>query len=374
MNFLHSTWLDSNALGGLTLWAPILAVFMIALVLIPPARIIAIKLGYLDEPGGRKLHKAPTPPIGGLIIFTLFLIAHSLLFAFSTEIISLYAALILLLVTGLVDDKKPVPAALKFFIHFAAAGIIVFGGDTQLANMGNMLGFGEWQLGPVFASIFSVACVVYLINAINMMDGLDGLAGGKSLVILIWLMIAAYISGQGSALLHIGLLAAPLAGFLFYNMRHPLRDKACIFLGDTGSMALGLIIAWFCIHLSQGDYTILNPISIAWIIALPIIDAFGLFVMRIREGRHPFSPDLRHFHHHFIHAGFPVGETTFMILTLGMAFGAIGFSASLFHWPEPLMTALWIGLWLGHAVLVIKSNRFIAFLKKIFHISNREKT
>ena len=187
-------------------------------------------------------------------------------------------------------------------------------------------------------------------------------------------MIAAYISGQSAALLHIGLLAAPLAGFLFYNMRHPLRDKACIFLGDTGSMALGLVIAWFCIHLSQGAYTFLNPISIAWIVALPIIDAFGLFVMRIREGRHPFSPDLRHFHHHFIHAGFPVGQTTIMILTLGMGFGAIGFAASLFQWPEPIMTALWIFLWLGHTVLVTKSKSFIAFLKKFFHIRNRDKT
>lgn len=175
-------------------------------------------------------------------------------------------------------------------------------------------------------------------------------------------------------MLHIGLLAAALAGFLFYNMRHPLRDKACVFLGDTGSMALGLIIAWFCIHISQGEGAALTPISIAWVIALPIIDAFGLFAMRIYEGRHPFSADLRHFHHHFIHAGFPVGESTFMILSLGTTLGAVGFLASVLNWPEIIMTFFWILLWIGHAILVIKSHRFIQFLEHIFHFKNRDKT
>lgn len=373
MNFLESTWLNTHALGEHTLWVTLIGAFILTTFIIPPARIIAIKLGYVDEPGGRKIHHAPIPPVGGIIIFTLFLVLQTTLFSFTPELISLYGALALLLITGIIDDKKPVPAQLKFLIHFAAAAIIVFGGQAQLENMGNMLGFGDWHFGW-FAPIFSIACAVYLINAINMMDGLDGLAGGKSLVIIGWLMVAALMQGNENAALHMGLLAAPLAGFLFYNMRHPFRDKACIFLGDTGSMGLGLIIAWFCIHISQGQDAILQPISIAWIIALPIIDAFGLFAMRIYEGRHPFSADLRHFHHHFVHAGFPVGESTFMILSLGTALGAIGFFASLYNWPEPVLTILWVLLWVGHAILVIKSDRFIMFLEKIFHLRNRNNT
>ena len=368
MDFLQSTWLENAPLGVHTIWLTLLAIFVATLALIPPTRHFAIKLGYVDEPGGRKIHHAPVPPIGGFIIFTLFLALNAIIFTLTPALLSLYAALTLLLITGLIDDKRPVPALLKFIIHFVAAGIIVFGGGAQLNNMGNMLGFGDWHLGWFFAPIFSIACVVYLINAVNMMDGLDGLAGGKSLMILFWLMLAAHISGHSAAMLHIGIIAAALAGFLFYNMRHPLRDKACIFLGDTGSMGLGLIIAWFCIHISQGENAPLTPISIAWIIALPIIDAFGLFAMRIYEGRHPFSPDLRHFHHHFIHAGFPGGDTTLLIITLGAGLGAVGFAASIFNWPEPLMTALWVVLWLGHAVLVIKSHHFIRFLEKLFHI------
>jgi UDP-GlcNAc:undecaprenyl-phosphate GlcNAc-1-phosphate transferase len=371
MEFLQTTSLINGNLNALTLWGIIIAAFITTLALIPPVRLLAIKFGYVDQPGGRKIHNAPTPPIGGFVIFALFLIMHAALFQFTPQVLSLYTALILLLITGLIDDKKPVRASLKFLIHFAAAAIIVLGGGAALENMGNMLGFGEWHLGW-FAPIFSVACIVYLINAINMMDGIDGLAGGKSLVVLGWLIVAALLHGQLEAVLHIALLAATLSGFLFYNMRHPLRDKACIFLGDTGSMALGLIIGWFCIHMAQGTNAPLQPISIAWIIALPIIDAFGLFAMRIYEGRHPFSPDLRHFHHHFIHAGFPVGQSTVMILSLATMLGAVGFCASMFHWPEPLMTVIWIGLWLGHAILVIKSEHFVRFLQKICHMSHRK--
>ena len=371
MDFLQTTSLLNMPLNATMLWAMIIAVCIISAALIPPARILALKLGYVDQPGGRKIHNAPTPPIGGFVIFTLFLLIHSLLFQFTPQIISLYAALILLLITGLIDDKKPVRASVKFLIHFAAAAIIVLSGGAELENMGNLLGLGEWHLGW-FAPIFSIACIVYLINAINMMDGIDGLAGGKSLVILGWLIAAALLHQQFETALHIGLLGATLSGFLFYNMRHPLRDKACIFLGDTGSMALGLIIGWFCIHMAQGENALFQPISIAWIIALPIIDAFGLFVMRIYEGRHPFSPDLRHFHHHFINAGFPVGQSTFIILSLSTALGAIGFCASIFHWPEPLMTAIWIGLWIGHAILVIKSECFVRLLTHIFHLGQRK--
>jgi len=370
MDFLQTTSLLNLSLNTTVLWAILVGVCFATIALVPPARTLAIKLGYVDQPGGRKIHNAPIPPIGGFVIFSLFLIIHALLFQFTPQITSLYAALILLLITGLIDDKKPVRASIKFLIHFAAAAIIVLGGGAELANMGNLIGLGEWNLGW-FAPFFSIACIVYLINAINMMDGIDGLAGGKSLVVLVWLILAATLHGQHETVLHIGLLAATLSGFLFYNMRHPLRDKACIFLGDTGSMALGLIIGWFCIHLAQGDNALLKPISIAWIIALPIIDAFGLFAMRIYEGRHPFSPDLRHFHHHFIHAGFPVGQSTFMILSLASALGAIGFCATLFNWPEPLMTVIWICLWIGHAILVIKSEHFVHFLQKVCHLGQK---
>jgi UDP-GlcNAc:undecaprenyl-phosphate GlcNAc-1-phosphate transferase len=175
------------------------------------------------------------------------------------------------------------------------------------------------------------------------------------------------VSGWWEAFQLLSILVACLGGFLYFNMRHPWRRKASIFLGDAGSMALGLTIAWFAINLSQGPGPgpVFEPVTIAWIIALPIIDAFGLLVMRLKEKRAPFSPDRRHFHHHFLEAGFTPAQATILILAWGVFLGAVGVVGMMLGVPGPVLGWLWIVLWLSHALLVIKSASFVQFLKRM---------
>lgn len=340
--------------------APVMA-FVLTLGLIPAAKFLAKRLGYVDapdSPGGRKQHDEPVPPIGGMVIFPVFVFAALFLGIDVAAIGPYLTALALVLVIGFIDDRWPVNAKLKFAAHFMAAIIVVVPGGAQLQSLGNMFGLGALELGW-FAIPFSVACVVYLINAINMMDGIDGLAGGMSLIIVGWLTFAAFIAQDWMLVGVFATLGAALAGFLFYNMRHPFRDKASVFLGDAGSMALGLTIAWFCISVVQDPDPVLVPISVAWIIALPIIDAFGLFAMRLYEGRHPFSADRRHFHHHFIHAGFPVGHSTLLILIWGGFLGAVGYFGIAHGIPQAVLTLAWIALWIGHALVTMRPQRLI---------------
>ncbi len=359
---------------NLPLFVPPLLAFALTLVLIPVGRFLAIKLGYVDKPdapGGRKQHDIAVPPIGGVIIFPVFVGCAALA---GINFIALWPyvfALFLVLFTGFVDDRWPVNAKAKFAVHFLAAILVVIPGNTQLHTLGNLFGMGTFELGW-FTIPFSVACVVYLINAINMMDGIDGLAGGMSLIIMAWLSFAAAMAGDVMLLTVFATLAAALGAFLFYNMRHPFRSRASVFLGDAGSMALGLTIAWFCISAASGPEPVLVPISIAWIIALPIIDAFGLFVMRIKEGRHPFDADRRHFHHHFIHAGFPVGHSALLILCWGGLLGAIGYFGVAYGLPQAGLTIAWIFLWLGHAVLTIRPQGLINLLTFIRKCSTQD--
>ncbi len=235
----------------------------------------------------------------------------------------------------------------------------------QIETLRNILGLGELRFGHWSGILFSIACVVYIINAINMMDGLDGLAGGKCLIILLWLMAACGIYNWWEAFGGVAILAGAIAGFLIYNMRHPFRKRAAVFLGDAGSMALGLMIAWYSIGLSQGDHPVIAPVSVAWIMALPIIDAFGLLVARLREGKHPFHPDRRHFHHHFLNAGFTVRQSTFLILLWGATLGAFGYLGLMAGIPEAVLGWLWVLLWLSHAVMVMKPDGFIRMLTKL---------
>ncbi|MEZ5814192.1 MAG: MraY family glycosyltransferase [Alphaproteobacteria bacterium] len=332
--------------------------------LVPLARKAAPKVGLTDKPGGRKDHAGEIPLVGGVVIFPVF-IALSLLWGdgLSTHW-PLYAALLVLLVTGAVDDRVHLHSLTKFGLQFVAALLVVLPGGAELHQLGNLFGLGDFGLG--FMSVpFSVVAVVLLINAINLMDGLDGLAGGVSFIILGWFLVACIIAGEAVFSPSIIILMAGLAGFLVYNMRNPLRRKASVFLGDAGSLCLGLMVGWYAIHLSLEETRVIEPISVAWVLAVPVWDECAQFYRRVREGRHPFSPDRGHFHHHFIAAGFAPGKAVFTILSVVALSGFIGVGGVLAGVPLAVLTVAWIAGILGHMGFSRKRGRYSRFLGRL---------
>lgn len=339
--------------------------FALVLVLVPPARKLALRVGFVDAPGGRKEHEEPVPPIGGLVLFTVFMIIALLTGTDFSDAWPLFVALGLILFTGALDDYRHIDAWVKFGVQFLCAGLIVLASEARLYNLGDLFGFGVFHLG--FMSIpFSIVAVVLFINAINLIDGLDGLAGGVSFIVLFWLAVACAVAGQGAMLLALLPLIGALAGFLFYNMRRPGRARASIFLGDAGSLGLGLVLAWFCIDFAQAPGpVVLPPIAVAWILALPIIDICAQFNRRVREGRHPFDPDRGHFHHHFIHAGLPVGRAVALILLICFILGGVGYFGFLIGLPQWVLTLVWIMLLFAHIGLSRKPQIYIDFLNQL---------
>jgi UDP-GlcNAc:undecaprenyl-phosphate GlcNAc-1-phosphate transferase len=354
-------WLNIVMISG---WIFSLIAFAVVALLMPLARAVALRLGYVDAPGGRKQHDAPIPPIGGLVIFPVFIAVSMLSGADASAHGFLYIGLIIFLVMGAVDDLLPIPALVKFAVQLAVAWMLVVPGGAVLPNLGNLFGAQPFDLG-LMAVPFAMAAVVLLVNAINLMDGLDGLAGGIGVVILGWLALASFLAGDGASLLILGPLLGALVGFLVYNMRHPFRAKACVFMGDAGSLSLGLVIAWFSIYLAKQPVPVVQPISVAWILALPIMDTCAQFYRRIREGRHPFSPDRGHFHHHFLQAHWPVAKAAGFILLAGALLGAIGFGALALGLPPIVLTVTWIILLLTHMEISRRPSRYIAILRKL---------
>lgn len=363
---------------GLNLPLPValLCVFGVTLVLsllaVPLVARIAMKLGMIDAPGGRKQHDAPAAPVGGIAIFSVLLLVFlggGSLFGINLPW-ALITSLALILLVGVIDDIREVDARLKFAVHFLVAGILVVGGGARIAGLGDLLGLGPIWLGWLSVP-FSIACVVYIINAVNMMDGLDGLAGGNALIIFLWFGMAAWLGEEWKTVFEIAVFCACLTGFLFFNARTPWRKQASVFLGDAGCTGIAVMIAWFAITMSQGheigDFRMIHPAAVAWIIALPIIDAFGLLVARIKDKKPPFAPDRRHFHHHFIHAGFGVGVSVYTILLWSAALGAFGFLGQRYEIPIYVLGWLWVFLWLGHTALTVRADLFIrllSFLKR----------
>ncbi len=314
------------------------------------------KFDFLDQPGGRKDHAEATPLIGGLVIIPIYFILGSILHLdYTMPFTYLIWGVMLLLSVGAIDDKVHIHPWVRFVIQIWVACYIVIFCAAEIEMMGDLFGFGNINMGYI-AKPFSVICLVLLMNAINMMDGVDGLASGFVLIALSWLLFVAYDAGIMSQFWGIALLIAPILAFLCYNMRHPLRKKASIFLGDAGSLSLALILGWFAINLSQypGNMNVLAPVSIIWIMAVPIIDTFALFFVRMKQGRSPFEADRLHLHHKILDKGYTPTQTTLIILGIALTSGAIGVYGIKLGVPESILLYSWSSIWIGYTYYRLK--------------------
>ena len=350
---------------SLLLW-PILA-FITVLGGVPLAAHLAVRTGFVDAPGGRKDHAGLVPPIGGLVIFPVFAALAYASGAVDSSFLAFVCGLGVILCAGAMDDRFSISPRWKFVAQFMAAFLIVIWGGARVGSLGNLLGFGDIWLGW-FDIPFSVIATVLLINAVNLIDGLDGLAGGKSFVALGWVLVAAILGGAHDGAVQLAVMLAALAVFLVYNMRHPWRTRASVFLGDSGSMALGLSLAWFCITLAKPGAGVIQPIAIAWILALPIIDTCAQFARRVSQGRSPFSADRNHFHHHFVNAGISVGWTVVVLALIGVATGAVGVGGMVLGVPEPVLSYLWIIMLLAHIYISLRPRRFRRLAAWALHV------
>lgn len=283
----------------------------------------AQRIGFVDHPGGRKIHEESTPLIGGLVmipVFALLLLTCSLI---DQHIALLLPAVTVIFLMGAYDDVRQLNPWIKFIVQILIAFYLTAVASADIHFLGNLFGFGDVYLG-FLSWPFSIAALVLFMNALNMMDGLDGLAGGIAAAILGWLAFAAFHTGQTVMGWQILCLFVPLFVFLLFNMRYPGHARASIFLGDAGSLSLAVIIGWFAIRLSQEPISAIAPVSIPWLFAIPVIDTLTLFFIRKLRGSHPFAPDRNHLHHRFLDKGIPPAGTTGFILLATIACGSIG--------------------------------------------------
>src|SRR6056297_614444 len=314
----------------------LLVAFLVAGVLIPAIDGPAHRLGLIDHPDHRKRHAKPTPLTGGLGVFAGFVVAMFVLGAPMAPYWSLILGMIVLLLTGLADDLVEVSAKARLLIQIGVGCLMVYGGGLSVNILGEIFGpaYGPVGLG-YFAGPFTVACVVFMINAINMSDGLDGLAGGTALFIFSLLALVGWMAGAPVGLILISLLLAlSTLGFLIHNVRMPRRSRANAFLGDTGSMMLGFAIAWLAVAIALHPETRVYPVTMAWLLVVPGMDTLALFFRRIRLGRSPFAPDRTHLHHIIRRFGYGVVTTVHLIHLLVVATGLFGILAWQYHWPE----------------------------------------
>lgn len=302
-------------------------------------------VGLLDHPGGRKHHLGPTPVVGGVAILLSFWISAVALpgGALSVNLLSATFAIVLV---GAWDDRFDIRPVVKLVAQIVIASGAVLLVERPFA-LHDLPGLPAWMF-----NLFAIVLLVALMNAYNMMDGSDGLAGGAATVTLSALLVFAATSGASLTRALAPLLISATLGFLAFNAPSPWRRRASVFLGDAGSMLLGLAIGYFLLDLSRASR---DPWMISHAMALtafPLAEMLSLIVRRISAGRSPFSADRNHLHHLLIDNGASPAGTAMTVAIIMLATAIL--AGSLHHYGASLglSVAVGAGLVAAHAVLI----------------------
>ena len=292
--------------------------------------------GLLAHPGPRKNHQGAVPAIGGLAMGTAFLAAYAFTGLAASLSPLLAAAVAITLAGGVLDDRHELRSVPKFGFQVAAAALLAFSGDALLTHLGNLMDAQLFTLGR-WAIPLTIFALVGVMNALNMADGLDGLAGALALAACINFGAAAGLAGQAPEFAAICIAAGAVAGFLYFNARSPWRAQAAVFMGDTGSLLLGLLLGWFAVRLAMAERPALAPITAVWILALPVGDTVTLLVRRTLRGRNPFHADRQHLHHILVALGLSSGRAVAILALLSFVLGALALAAESAGVPQYAM-------------------------------------
>lgn len=305
--------------------------------------------GLLAHPGPRKNHAEPVPAIGGLAMGAAFLASYALTGLAASLSPLLAAAVAITLAGGVLDDRHELRSLPKFGFQIAAAALLAIGGDAVLTHLGRLMSAELFTLGR-WSIPLTVFALVGVMNAINMADGLDGLAGALALAACVNFGIAASLAGHAPEFGAICIAAGAAVGFLYFNARSPWRAQAAVFMGDTGSLLLGLLLGWFAARLAMAERPALAPITAVWILALPIGDTVALLVRRTLRGRNPFHADRRHVHHILLALGLSPGQTVAALVILSFALGLAALGASWAGVPDYVLFYVYIACLAGWGV------------------------
>ena len=309
---------------------------------------VAKRIGLVDRPGGHKVHQGLIPVIGGIGMFTGILVTLILLNFPWAQINSILFAGLMVLIVGILDDKLYLSSTVRFTTQIGAALIIITGDSILLFNLGHLVSENTLHLGG-WAIPLTVFAIVGVINAFNMTDGLDGLAGGLSIVTLLAVTLLLSLNGTASGYFIIPMVfIAAVSGFLMYNMRTPWLYKAKVYMGNGGSMLLGILLAWLLIKFSQGSERAFDPVIALWIFAVPLLDTVTIMLRRIKNGKSPFSADREHLHHLFLALGFTVGQSVTLVLIIAASLASIGILSSYFHATEHVMFFTFLSLFAAY--------------------------
>lgn len=292
--------------------------FAVSLFSTPLAKKISVKLGAIDYPRARGMHKEPLPRMGGIAIVLGFMLTMGFVVLYleelrTTQFLGFVIGALIIVVLGMLDDIYTLSAKAKLAVQIVAALVVIFTGTT--------IKLVFWPVSTFLYNFdipITLVWIVGVTNAVNLIDGVDGLAAGVSSIASLCLMTLCVISGSAVAVVFTAALAGACLGFLPRNF-----SPAEVIMGDTGSTFLGFVLAVSSIMGVYKSYALLAVVIAVLALALPILDTLFAMVRRALNGKPIMSPDRGHLHHRLIDAGYSHKQTVVILYGLSAVTGVI---------------------------------------------------
>ena len=293
-------------------------------------KVASIKHLFDDPSEDRKVHNEKTPNLGGIAIFAALILSICLFVPFSTTpyINFVIASSLILFTLGLKDDLVGLGPMIKFLAQIVAAVLIAYFADIRLSSFYGI--FGLHDISKPLSVLVSVFVILLVVNSFNLIDGIDTLAGSIGLLVSSVLAFFFYEMHQTSLTYLSIALSGSLIGFLWYN-----RTPAKIFMGDTGSLLIGLIISVLCIKFIELNK--INPSStstplfsaapaiVCGLLIIPLFDTIRVFTLRILNGKSPFNADRNHIHHRLLDFNLTHIQSSIILVGINIIFIGITF-------------------------------------------------
>jgi UDP-GlcNAc:undecaprenyl-phosphate/decaprenyl-phosphate GlcNAc-1-phosphate transferase len=339
---------------------PILIASLTTLIAINLLRPFAIKINLVDRPNNRKLHNGPIPLIGGIAMFFGIIISILVLPFDLNELNYFILASLIIVVIGVLDDHRDISVSLRLFFQALVAVIVVSAGGIQITSFGSLFGNGEILIYE-WSYFISVIAIIAGINAMNMADGIHGLAGGNSLITFLAILFLSVDNISNQNLWITILFCSVLPVFLIHNLCPGLHESKRIFMGDAGSMLIGMSIVWLLVDLSQGEAQILDPVIGLWLFSIPLFDMVSVFIRRLASGTSPFRGDAFHMHHLLIYLGMNRNSVLLTILVFSLLMSVIGILGVKYEVTE---YAMFLGFLMVFVIYMVAYNVLLKIIQK----------
>ncbi len=342
----------------MTFFVQAILAFLLTVLLILWMRRPAHRFGLVDDPGGRKRHGVAVPLTGGISLTVGFFLALALSLPALSDQLVLLVSMALLALIGVLDDIGEVSPRSKLGVQVLAAVLMTSWAGHFLVHLGDLFGRGDILLMN-WGIPLTVFATVALINGINMLDGVDGLAGGLVFVMLCFFAAFAWWAEDVVSLKILVVLLGALGGFLLFNLPHPWRGHHRTFMGDTGSLVLGFVVAWYAVGLTQSYASTVPPVGMLWVTGIVLFDLFTVTVRRILRRRDPAAPDRAHIHHILLRRGLSPARVVTLLLGANVALAAIGSLGWAAGVPQTWLFATYLAVALAYLGMFLFPARLI---------------